>query len=243
MKRAAAVLLSGLAVAALPVSAQGGGSPVIVEGIAAGVLTGLTCTVAALNADEDAEQGAFDRRGWLLGAAGTYAVDLFDEGATPDLVNAYGPDTSLSADDSFGFNGQVGYRCHSRFSSEVEVEWLEGFDSRLSEAGLGQVASLDIEALLITANTKGYLLTGRYQPFLLVGGGVMRSEVKVRESLVLGVSDVEKDSEFAMRFGGGIDVYATENAVVTLNADYVFPFGNLSDMDYISIGWGFQYRF
>jgi hypothetical protein len=31
--------------------------------------------------------------------------------------------------------------------------------------------------------------------------------------------------------------------VVTLQADYVRPFGNLDDLDYVSIGWGLQYRF
>ena len=46
-----------------------------------------------------------------------------------------------------------------------------------------------------------------------------------------------------MRFGGGIDLYATKNVVVTVGADYVLPFDDLKDLDYISIGWGIEYRF
>jgi len=56
-------------------------------------------------------------------------------------------------------------------------------------------------------------------------------------------ADRESDDAFAMRFGGGIDLYATANVVVSLEADYVLPFGNLNSLDYISIGWGLQYRF
>jgi len=51
------------------------------------------------------------------------------------------------------------------------------------------------------------------------------------------------DTGFAMRFGGGIDLYATKNIVVTLETDYVKPFGNLDAFDYVSVGWGVQYRF
>ena len=47
----------------------------------------------------------------------------------------------------------------------------------------------------------------------------------------------------AARFGGGIDIYATENFAVSLNISYVLPTGDLKDLDYVSIAWGFQYRF
>ena len=46
-----------------------------------------------------------------------------------------------------------------------------------------------------------------------------------------------------MRFGGGIDLYATQNVVVSLEADYVLPVGKLEDLNYITVSWGFQYRF
>ena len=94
--------------------------------------------------------------------------------------------------------------------------------------------------MVVTANVKGYFLTGRYQPFLLVGGGGMTAEAKVR---ALGLSASERLNGFAMRFGGGIDLYATKHVVVSVGTDYVLPFGDLKDLDYISIGWGFEYRF
>ena len=81
-------------------------------------------------------------------------------------------------------------------------------------------------------------MTGRYQPFLLFGAGVMTAKAISR-----GVPVETTELEFAMRFGGGIDLYATKNVVVSLEVDYVLPVSNLSDLDYVSIGWGFQYRF
>ena len=98
---------------------------------------------------------------------------------------------------------------------------------------------------MVTANVKGYFLTGRYQPFLLVGGGGMTAESKVKlQSPGGGVASAsERLNGFAMRFGGGIDLYATKHVVVSVGADYVLPFSDLEDLDYVSIGWGFEYRF
>ncbi len=219
----------GLALAAHPVSARADGTRTIVAGLATAALTSLVCASFALTAGEDAKQDEFARRGWLIGVAGSYAIETFES----DLQDAVGFSVDLSVDNSLGLNGRVGYRCHRWLSAEVEVEWLNGFD--VSAPGS---ATIDVEPLVVTTNLKGYFLTGRYQPFLLVGGGVMTAEFKSR-----GVPGSITLNEFTMRFGGGIDLYATKNVVVTVGADYVLPFDDLKDLDYISIGWGFEYRF
>ena len=237
MKRATAIVLMGLALAAHPVSARAGNSQTIVEGLATAALTSIVCSSVALTAGEDAKQDEFARRGWLIGVAGSYAIETFKDDTESDAQKIFGPTASLSVDDSFGFNGRVGYRCHRWFSAEVEVEWLDRFKTDLSAAGPINIG-IDIEPVVVTANMKGYILTGRYQPFLLVGGGVMTAEFKSR-----GVPGSITLNEFTMRFGGGIDLYATKNVVVTVGADYVLPFDDLKDLDYISIGWGFEYRF
>jgi opacity protein-like surface antigen len=102
---------------------------------------------------------------------------------------------------------------------------------------------------VFTTNTKGYLLTGRYQPFVLLGVGVMaanyefvvRNEVRDRHGW--GHSWNDSQIDFVMRFGGGIDLYATKHVVVSAEVDYVLPFGDLEDLDYLSFGLGLQYRF
>jgi hypothetical protein len=47
----------------------------------------------------------------------------------------------------------------------------------------------------------------------------------------------------AMRAGAGIDLYLSENIVVSAETTYVLPFANVSDLDYLSVGVGVQYRF
>ena len=245
MRRAAAIGLTALVFLALPDSARSDTAKAIAQGAAAGALTGILCSSIALTADDEVDEADFARRGWLVGVAGSYAVETFDDDAESDFQNELGPTVALSVDNSFGFNGRVGYRCHRRLSAEVEVEWLDGFDSDLTQPGFVQLGKVKYEPVVVTANLKGYLLTGRYQPFLLVGGGAMTADRKMRDTVGLtpGQSDSENDTAFAMRFGGGIDLYATEHVVVSLEADYVLPFGDLDALDYVTIGWGFQYRF
>jgi opacity protein-like surface antigen len=244
VKRALVVGLTVFAVMALPVSARADMAKSIVESAATAVGMSILCASVALTADDEIDPDDFARRGWLVGVAGSYAIETFEQDANSDLDRLVAASTNLSVDNSFGFNGRVGYRCHSRFSVEAQFEWLDGFDSDFSTAGGAPFGKIKYEPFVATANTKGYLLTGRYQPFLLVGAGMMTADARLRgESAGLGLSRNQSDTAFAMRFGGGIDLYATKNLVVSLETDYVLPFGNLDALDYVSIGWGIQYRF
>jgi len=245
LRRAAAIGIASLVLVALPAPARSDTAKTVVEGTAAAALVGIVCSSIALTSDDDVDKDDFARRGWLVGVGGSYALETFEDDAEADYQGPLGPTANLSVDDSFGFNGRVGYRCHPRFSAEVEVEWLKGFESDLTQPGVVQLAKVDFEPVVITTNVKGFLLTGRYQPYLLVGAGVMTADTKVRNPVGLAFTGVrsESDNAFAMRFGGGIEYYATEQVVVTLGADYVLPFGNLEALDYITIKWGLQYRF
>ena len=245
MRRAAAIALTVLVLVALPDSARSELAKVIAESTAAAVLVGIVCSSVALTAEDEVDKDDFARRGWLVGVAGSYAVETFQDDAESDLQGVLGPEVNLSVDDSFGFNGRVGYRCHRRFSAEVEVEWLDGFDADLTQPGVDQLAHVYYEPVVVTTNVKGFILTGRYQPFLLLGAGAMTADIKLRDSVGLEFTGLRSETEnaFALRFGGGIDLYATENVVLNVGVDYVLPFGNLDDLDYITIGWGVQYRF
>jgi opacity protein-like surface antigen len=244
VKRAAVVGLTVFAVMALPVSARADTAKSIVEGVASAALVGIICSGVALTADEEIDPEDFARRGWMLGVAGSYGIETFQDDAESNLDRTLGVPTKLSVDNSFGFRGRGGYRCHRRFSAEFEIEWLDGFESDFSSVGFGELGEMKAEPIVYTTNVKGYLLTGRYQPFLLVGAGLTTVDFKLtKDNVGLGLSSSESENAFTMRFGGGIDLYATKNVVVTLQADYVRPFGNLDDLDYVSIGWGLLYRF
>jgi len=180
-------------------------------------------------------------------------------------------------DDVFGFTGRVGYRCHPYISTELQFEWLDDFDGALSENPNGitnegvdvpdtaRKFDLELESLVFTTNMKGHLLTGRYQPFVLVnmkghlltgryqpfvlvGLGFMRMESKTRDAsggAIPGPAPQASDRtvKLAMRFGGGLDFYITENVLANAEISYLMPTGKLDDLDYYSIGVGLQYRF
>jgi hypothetical protein len=67
------------------------------------------------------------------------------------------------------------------------------------------------------------------------GGGYYHAKYKL-----LGTK--ETDGDAALRAGLGFDGYITEHIVITLDAQYVMPFGDVDDLDYVLIGIGAQYR-
>lgn len=118
----------------------------------------------------------------------------------------------------------------------------------------------DLESLVMTTNVKGHLMTGRYQPFVLAGLGFMRMETKGRDVTPNADATTEicqpaltdpchaghmsdRRVEIAMRFGGGLDFYLTENVVISAEGSYLMPTGKLDGLDYYSFGVGLQYRF
>ncbi len=175
-------------------------------------------------------------------------------------------------DDTFGVMGRGGYRCHPHVSAEMQFEWLDDFNGLLAETSLDNTNdtlrnfSLSLETFVFTANMKGHLLTGRFQPFVLGGIGFMRMESKSRDITpnATARTDVcpadtddppdpnppcwaaqasERQVNVALRIGGGIDFYLTENIVMSAEGSYLMPTGRLDNMDYYSIGVGLQYRF
>jgi opacity protein-like surface antigen len=175
-------------------------------------------------------------------------------------------------DDAFGYMGRAGYRCHPYFSTELQFEGLADFDGSITEDeappanDVARKFDLELESLVFTTNVKGHLLTGRTQPFVLVGMGFMRMESKARDTtpasnprpttpvssakckpnladpcLAAQASDITV--EFAMRFGGGLDFYLTEGVVMSAEASYLMPTGSLDGLDYYVFSLGLQYRF
>jgi opacity protein-like surface antigen len=118
----------------------------------------------------------------------------------------------------------------------------------------------DLESLVMTTNVKGHLMTGRYQPFVLGGLGFMRMETKARDVTPSADATTEvcqppltdpcraphasdRRVEIALRLGGGLDFYLTENVVITAEGSYLMPTGKLDGLDYYTFAVGLQYRF
>ena len=254
LRQVAVIGLLGLTLGASPVVANE--TSAIAGSVAGGIAQGIVCAAARLGMDEDEiDAEAYDRPGFFLGGGASYVIEQFTGDVTSNLEVArfeegesglLGERTDdVFFDNSYGVNGYLGYRCHPRFSFEVQFEWVEGFEADVDKIPSGKVGTTDLEPIVVTSNLKAYLLTGKTQPYILTGLGIMRAEFKERDTTVFippgSNKQRSRESRFAMRFGGGIDHYLTKNMVVDLKVDYVISFS--LDVDYVLVGGGFQYRF
>ena len=182
-----------------------------------------------------AQDGEFARNGIYLGVAvAGAAYTEVEEDLEKESLVALGYIIPVDVELAVGLDARVGYRFHPRFAGEVQVQW-----SPKADIEFANVEFLKLETLTFTGNVKGYLLTGRIQPFLLAGAGLMHFDVKDK----LGLGLREKGEGFAARFGGGVDIYFSSNIVFVLEGGYVLPTGDVDGLDYASFAFGLQYRF
>lgn len=153
-----------------------------------------------------------------MGARGLYALeDWSDEEAT-------------RASDTDGVGLTLGYRLSPFVGIEIDVEWTRDYihpDKR------------DVSLLYSSARMKVYPLTGRYQPFLMGGIGILATIVTDRN----GQKPRNDRADWGFRGGGGMDFYITQNWVVNAEASYVATVGNVKNLNYAVFGLGLTYRF
>lgn len=135
-------------------------------------------------------------------------------------------------DDAWGYQVTGGRRINDMFA--VEAEWehpVSDYDDAGIVDGYGR-ANGDFEVWSVTANAKFYPVTGRAQPYALVGAGY-------------GEADLPHDDNggFVARFGVGLDVLITDRFGVSTGVDYLLGTGSMSDYDQIPVNLGFFYNF
>jgi opacity protein-like surface antigen len=190
-------------------------------------MTALLFPMIAYAEQAEEEEPDFSRPGPYVAAG--FSVDFLD---SSDLKDA-GVDYSF--DPNFGITAAVGYRLSERIGVEAGVDY--GFDANLKIGGnkVGKTT-----AWVSTLDFKGYLLTGRVQPFGMIGLGAGYAKFKGS-----GLADDVRADEtaFVIRFGGGIDTYISENIALFVDGSWVLTTGRLSDVDYATVGAGLMYRF
>jgi opacity protein-like surface antigen len=209
-------------------------------------------------------EAPYDRIGPYVGGGFSYALQNFGLGKTEQAVSSAVSDfigrnvaVGLGADDSPGFDIRGGYRFHPNFAIEGDFQYFTGFDANIDKISLnGQELPIppavntkfgSIDTLAMTVNAKGYALTGRIQPYGLLGVGFMRASF---DPNVEGATS-QDDTTFALRFGAGVDFYVTPNIIVNLEASYLKPTSDYKfgegdpgiGGDIIPIGAGVQFRF
>ena len=145
----------------------------------------------------------------------------------------------LDRNNPVGLGVRVGYRFHPHLAAEIELQWYS--DMKIDFLVNDDTTKLlKLESLTLTGNVKGYLLTGRIQPFVLAGAGLIH--FKSKDNFDLGVIKTKGD-DFATRFGAGIDFYINDHVVGVAEGGYMLPFGSADGLDYVFWSVGLQYRF
>jgi outer membrane protein W len=184
----------------------------------------------------------FGRKGAYFGIGASRAMNTFED-TFRDAI----PFPEVTVSDTWGLNARGGYRFASWFATELEYEYLDRFGVR---AGGVQVATLTTHT--ITDNAKFILPAGRFQPYLLVGLGVIIPDSNGKSSAI----EMKGDQVAATgKLGLGMDFYATRNLTLNLGFEAVVndarikttTFGFVDDdghgLNYVTMQLGFGYRF
>jgi opacity protein-like surface antigen len=161
----------------------------------------------------------YARTGPYIGLGGTYAIEMFDDNSP----------TGARTGNSAGLHAKAGWRVSPRFAAELRYDWFHEFDLDPGH----------IDGYLLSINGKAYVLTGRVQPFALVGLGFIHGEGSAGNF----AGAAHPSNGFAMRFGGGLEGYITENLVMGPEFAYVLPTGSANDLDMLTISLGLSWRF
>lgn len=159
--------------------------------------------------------------GPYFGAAFVYGAEEFDD----DLV----------VKSSLGAAGFVGWRIHPHFAAELRYTAFDGFDL---QGGNGKA---EIDGYAVTLNARLYPITTPIQPFVVLGVGALHFEQKTR--LDDGRRFQEQESDAVFRFGAGVDLPLSERLTLNLEAAYLVPTDELSDLNVTELSTGLTYRF
>lgn len=167
--------------------------------------------------DRDPESD-YARDGIYLGLYGIAAFEDF---------HTSGPGVS-SGNSDLGIGAKVGYRATPNVAVEVIAENVKGFE----------VSSSSVESDLRLVNFgvmgKYYFMTERFQPYLLVGGGVASAHVAH--------FDYDNNGGF-VRGGLGADFYLSHSIALFAEANYNRMMGGVSDLHHIDLQLGLIFRF
>ena len=185
----------------------------------------LLATPAAALADNE----GYARRGVYFGLHTVYAGERFESAIEDSL-----PGIDLSVDNSKGLNARIGYRLFPWLALEAAGDIYDNYNIELLGVDAAELDGWSVELL-----GKFYALTGRIQPYALLGGGYY--EIELSDQLGLGLSSGGSGSIW--RGGAGVELYLNQHILFKVEAAYALPLGGVEDLDFWTVATGFEYRF
>lgn len=182
-----------------------------------GLVVQLALLGAVLAQEEAAAKPDYARSGFYAGVGGSYVFQAFD--ADDDANNFW------------GVGGRAGYRLHHLLAVELAYDYFPSFGGPNETSSSPQI---DAHSSALTANGKLYPenLTGRFQPYAILGVGVIRIDQTSEDAR----------TEVVGRFGGGFDFHLNEKVRLYLEAALLNPGGSLNEFRSVPVQLGFQYR-
>jgi opacity protein-like surface antigen len=158
-----------------------------------------------------------------FGRSGPYARIGFSGAFDGSAADSAGSERGL------GVGASAGYRLNKWFAAEAQYNW---FSPAAQEGGS------TVERWDTTVNFRASL-SGRFQPYVLVGLGYGRFK-RTFESAPIAPVDA---GGFGSRWGGGLDVYLTNHIVLYAEGSYMWLTGDVSEQGYGTLGAGAMWRF
>lgn len=170
-------------------------------------------------------EGDLGRPGAYFGVGGFYALQNFDDNTAIDTR------VDIEADSTGGVNVKGGYRFDERWAVDVAFQYFGEFElvSLAEDGSLVERDEFDGWTLMIDGRM--FLHDGNFQPFLMAGAGA------------LVMHKIGPDGAFAVRLGGGLDVYLTEHLVFDSELAYVLPAPKLEDFQFMTATFGLTWRY
>jgi opacity protein-like surface antigen len=131
--------------------------------------------------------------------------------------------------DTFGVDARVGYRLHPHLALEAQYQWAARYQIT---SGLGEHLN-NVETHAGTGNAKVIIFNGPFQPYVLLGVGIINASLQHGRDR----------TEGTLRVGGGAQLFFTEHVGLYGEITYLKPFTALNDLNAVPIAFGGVYRF
>lgn len=129
----------------------------------------------------------------------------------------------------YGMDVRAGYKLLSHLWLEGQWQWINRYETT---TGFGTQANV-MRTNTFTANVKVPIFTGPIQPYGLFGTGLQNAALKHGDD----------KTEWAIRVGGGANIFVTDHIGIYGEITYLKPFGALADYGTVPIAFGAIYQF
>ena len=138
---------------------------------------------------------------------------------------------------SSGGSARLGYRLHANLATDLRFDYLDGFTIRDRDA------KGKLDGWAMTANLRFFLFPKRFQPWMGMGVGVIRTNLKARLADGTRIDTKGHETDPIVRLAAGFDQYLTASLVLTVEAAMNLVTESRDDVNYGQLALGLDYRF